>query len=142
MRTRRQGGFVIVFAILTIGLVATAVYLLSHSAQTMVMESNRMAVEARCRDLLASGKAWADHNAFGGAGLAGTGPGEVGQDKKLDVSATGWPGDSLTVVLAVAPDGKPQVKITATCIQGRRQATRELTYAPRRPAADSRPTAN
>jgi hypothetical protein len=117
MIARAQAGFVLLYAVLITALVGMAVFLLAHSVENMVFESNQMYARARSRNLIASGKAWIDANAAQGRPAA---------PRDLNVDALGVPGGRLTVAAIKSPDQGMTARIQAVCVQGRNSLRREV----------------
>lgn len=122
MKTKK-GGYILVFVLFALSMVATAVLLLARGSNSLSFESNRTHREFCVRNLLASGRAWAQAQSAKGALTAG-------QVAQLETDSSGLAEGKLTVTV-VAPD---QVRIEAHPRRSMRDADSPVGQEPyRRP---------
>ena len=130
--TRR--GYTLLFAVVAISLAGLAILLLARAGTNLTFEGNRMYREACVRNLLASGKAWAQAQiARGGV--------EAERTVELDAAALGVTGGTLKVT--AVPAG--EIRIEAMCRRGGQTLRKEAAFAMpglprRRPGPPTIPT--
>lgn len=113
MRQAKQNGFTMFVVVLFIWFFGMALFVLSAASRTMVVETNRMVLEAVSRNLESSGRAWIRQNK---QVLKGR---EKGFAVKLNVDDLGSWSALCEVVVGKVEGGKVNFTISASCRKGR-----------------------
>lgn len=120
MKTRRaeHAGFVLVFVVMIMGLIAVEMFVLTDISNTISFEANTAYLEA-CRDnLTLSGLAWSQSN-----------PGRFGSEEiELDVGALAIRDGLLNLKLTAADGDQEYLSISASCSRGRRTLRHRAKY--------------
>jgi len=111
----RRRGYILLYVLAIVGATAAAAFVMFDAAGTMAFETRELHLDARARNLTASGLAWAE--AARRAGRAPAGP------IALDVNGLAGPAATLTVRL----DPNTTV-VTVQCRQGRRLLPRRTAF--------------
>ncbi|RKY12253.1 MAG: hypothetical protein DRP65_01855 [Planctomycetota bacterium] len=113
MKQAKQNGFTMFVVVLFIWFFGMALFVLSAASRTMVVETNRMALEAVSRNLESSGRAWVRQNK---QVLKGR---EKGFAVKLNVDDLGGRSALCEVVVGKAEGENVGFTISASCRKGR-----------------------
>ena len=122
MKKTRQNGFILIYVIVSIALIAAVMFVLTDDSNTMLFQSDRAYLRAVQRNLVASGLTWARHSIKSQRTEAFNKPVE------LDITSLNIRGSALTVAIDAAADRKPQVQIDASCTRARRTLTSRDKY--------------
>ena len=114
MKKRAKGGFVLIFVVVAIALIAVAMFVLTDDAKTMLFHSDTAYLEAVQRNLVVSGLHWAEHNLRDE-------PAEVfGRTTELDVTGMSVRPATLTITMDTPAKEAVHVQIDASCSRARR----------------------
>lgn len=114
----RNGGYILLFVLFALTIVATAVLLLSRGSSSLTFESDRTYRELRVRNLLASGRSWVQVQSE-------KGPLTTGQITQLGTDASALTGEELTVTVLAAD----RVRIQAAAARVGHTLRREEVFA-------------
>ena len=114
MKKIRQNGFVMIFVIVAIVLIAMAMYLLAGGANTMMFHSDTAYLRVVERNLTASGLSWAKWN------IKNQNEKTFSKTIELNVDDMNIRGATLSVTIRTPTDKKPQVRINTSCTRRRR----------------------
>jgi hypothetical protein len=117
MKTKK-GGYILLFVLFALSMVGTAVLLLARGSNSLTFESNRTYRQLCVRNLLASGRAWAQAESAKGALTAG-------QVAQLETDSSAVAGGQLTVTVLAAG----QVRIEAAAMRGGQTLRSQEVYA-------------
>ncbi len=123
MKRAANNGFILLYVILILSLIGLAMVLLSYSSKIMAFESSTAALEANCRNILASSLTWAGQNR---ARLL-----RLGQDAtvQLDISDLKTPRSSCDLNILKADKLNIEIEVTVSCVRGRRQLNRSRKFS-------------
>jgi type II secretory pathway component PulK len=122
MKKQTKGGFVLIFVVVAIALIAVATFVMTDDAKTMLFHSDTAYLEAIQRNLVVSGLHWAKHNLRDE-------PSEVfGRTTELDVTRLSVRPASLTITMDTPAEQAVQVRIDASCSRARRTLRHDGTY--------------
>ena len=119
MKTKKTGqdGFVLIFVIIFLALIATYMILLAGDANTFAFEVDRAYLKACNYNLLASGLAWTKQNV------------NVTQDTvSLDTAGMDIKDASLIVAMSESKKGKAQAEINTSCSRAGHKLTSSKQY--------------
>ena len=122
MRRRRNKGFMFILAMLAIAMVGAAIFVLASSSRALLFDANRALLEARTRNLTASGLAWAAHNRDRLSETRGRPPIE------LDVADLEIPHAALSVSVEGGEAEARRIRIRTASPRGRSVANRRTDY--------------
>lgn len=120
MRRRSQAGFALLFVVIFLALLGLFLAVLGNTSKNFAGESVEQLLRSNCRQLLASGVAWAGQNRdkIVDAGQGGT--------FELEVSAFGVRQAACSVSVTKVDDKKVEVEVSASCAKGRLKARRRI----------------
>jgi len=113
MKKTRRNGFVLVFVIVAIAVIAIQMAVLSDIANTMQFQSQHAYLKACERNLLASGLVWAKENAREKSSEI------LDKTIKLDVSKLNIRDSALDVTINIVSDEEAEVRIDTSCSRSR-----------------------
>lgn len=122
MKRTNNKGFILLYVVMILLLIGLAIVLLSYSSKIMAFESSTADLEANCRNILTSSFAWAQQNR---KRLL-----QLGQDAavQLDISSLGIKRSTCRIEVKKIEDSALQIKITVSCVQGKRRLVRNAQY--------------
>lgn len=120
MRRRSHAGFTLFIVVIFLTLLGVFLAVLSNTSKNFAGEVVEKLLRSNCRQLLASGVAWAGQNRdkIVDAGQGGT--------FELDVSAFGVRQAACSVLVTKVDDEKVEVEVIASCAKGRLKARRRI----------------
>lgn len=123
MKRAANNGFILLYVVLILLLIGLAMVLLSNSSKIMAFESSTAALEANCRNILASSLTWAGQNRKRLLRL--------GQDAtvQLDISDLKIPRSSCDLNILKADKSNIEIEVTVSCMRGRRQLERSRKFS-------------
>lgn len=122
MKKRAKSGFVLIFVVVAIALIAVATFVMTDDAKTMLFHSDTAYLEAVQRNLVVSGLHWAKYN------LRNERTKAFGKTTELDVTAMSARPASLTITMDIPAEQAVQVRIDASCSRARRTLRHDGTY--------------
>ena len=122
MKRAANNGFILLYVLLILSLIGLAMVLLSYSSKIMAFESSTAALEANCRNIMASSLTWAGQNR---QRLL-----QLGQDAtvQLDISSLGISRSTCRIAVKKIEARRLRIEITVSCIRGRRRLVRNTGY--------------
>jgi len=115
IKKTRQNGFIMLFVIAFLALIAIYMILLTNDSNTIIFQTNRAYLEACKQNLTASGLIWARKN-IGTKDISGNAV-------ELDTADMNLKGAALSVAVSAVQKGKAQVKINTSCSKTRQRLT-------------------
>jgi len=122
MKTNRKHGFVLLFVIVIMTLIAVVTFMLTEDAKTILFQSNQAYLKAVERNLIASGLAWARTR------LQDDNTEVFNNIVELDVTEMPLPHSILKVKVDTPAGEQPQVQINTSCTRARRTLEHNRTY--------------
>ncbi|MCJ7779158.1 MAG: hypothetical protein MUP16_12710 [Sedimentisphaerales bacterium] len=122
MKKIRQNGFVLLLVIIAIALVGAATCVLAGGANIMLFQSDTVYLQARERNLMASGLAWAKQN------IKNRNQGSFNKMVELDTANLGIRDSSLNVFISFSHDKQEEVQINISCSRARQTFKRDNRY--------------
>lgn len=120
MRHANRSGFTLFFVVIFLTLLGVFLAVLANTSRNYAGEAVNELLRSNCRQLLASGVAWAGQNRdkIIDAGQGGA--------FELDVNAFGVRQAACNVLVIKVDNEKVQVEVTASCAKGRLKARRNI----------------
>jgi type II secretory pathway component PulK len=122
MKKQAKGGFVLIFVVVAIALVAVATFVVTDDAKTMLFHSDTTYLEAVQRNLVVSGLHWAEHK------LRDERTETFGSTTELDVTRLSIRPANLAITMDTPAEKAVQVRIDASCSRARRTLRHDGTY--------------
>ena len=122
MKTTGQDGFIMVFVIISLVVVAVVMYVLADGSNTMLFQTDAAYLRAAQRNLVASGLAWTRNT------VEAQNTEAFGKAIELDVTGLGIREANLSVTINMSVPQKPQAQIDASCTRKRRTLAGKNEY--------------
>ena len=115
IKKTQQNGFIMLFVIAFLALIAVYMILLTNDSNTIIFQTNRAYLEACKQNLTASGLIWAKKN-IDTRDISGNAV-------EMDTAAMNLNGAVLSVAVSALQKGKAQVEINTSCSRARQRLT-------------------
>lgn len=122
MKNKKQKGVALVLAIIAMSIIGIEMHVLSRGANTMLILSDRVYLEACKRNLVTSGLAWAKQN------IQNDNTDNFEKSIELDVTNLNIKNSSLAVTITIPTNEEPQAKIDVSCSRNRRTLESDKIY--------------
>ncbi|MHC4758614.1 MAG: hypothetical protein ACYTE8_08150 [Planctomycetota bacterium] len=119
LRHKKENGFTLLMVILTLGLVAIQLALLTAGSKTIMFQADDAYLHACQDNLKASAIAWAEMN---------TQQETAGKEIQLDITEMNIPRSELRVKISTPQNQKAQLDVNASCSKARNTLRRKYTY--------------
>ncbi len=122
MEHPQKNGFVLILVVAAIALIGAEMIVLTSSANQILFQSETAYLQARERNLVTSGLAWAKRN------IKSEGKQNFDRTIELDVSSMSIHGATLSVNIAALKDEEAEVQIDTSCSHDRRTLMHSEKY--------------
>lgn len=113
MGSKKTSGFILIFVIMIMPLIAAYTFILTSNSNLLLFQSNNAYLHAAQRNLIASGLAWTKRN------IENQNEENFNKTIQLDISSMGIRHSTLVVFIHPPEDEKAKVQITTSCSRNR-----------------------